>query len=312
MAIMTGFTPLLGAWSADSWSWPRTTTEVRQAALEVRSTSMVNGGGNGLAKADGWANRAGKLLDRRFDEPKAEACAWLWANVAFAHFDKLDLTTAKRFYRAALEAAELSGNTSLQARVLVLMSRLDMRLGHPENAVGHLTQARSLDGLVPAEVAGTWSCQARAAAEMNDPAMVDTCTGHAIEALREGGDRADRPWSAFYDDAHQAGDLGAAFGALQRHGHPVVAQATSWQQQAIDGHADGSRRSRALSTVSLATMEVSAGDFDHGIALGRHAVDSFAGIDSSRLREGFAGLARALAGYSDQPSAVELAGRLSA
>lgn len=313
-AAMTGFRPLLGPLSGEDRTWPRNVGQVREAAQATRTASMASGGGARLEEAKAWSMQAGGLLDRRYSPELAEACGWLWMTVGFACFDTGDYLTAGRLYRTAFAAAKQAANPSLQARILALRSRLDMdEMDAPLTAVQRCERGRALDGLTPAEHAMLAAIQARASAAMGYANEVDRLVGEATEHLTEArsGDREDRPWSAFYDWPHQHGDLAAAYTSLLWHGHRVAVQATSYQQQAIDGHAAGSRRSKAMSTVSLATTEVEAGDFDHGIALGHTALDSYASIDSWRLHRGFRDLSTALAGFPHQPIAADLAARIA-
>lgn len=307
-AVMTGITP--GVWWANDRFWPATTVDVREAAQKLRSTAMEAGGGAMLAKADDWSQKANRLLQRRFSPELAEACAWLWVNAGMSHYDVGDFITARRLLLAARSAADQSGNTSLQARAMGVLARVEIDMDRPTEARARCQQARTLDGLTPAEHAMLWSLEARASGTMDNPKVVDRCAGRAKEALAEGGDRTGRPWSAYYDEAHQAGDLGAAYVALLRNDRRVVAQATTYQSQAIAAHAEASRRSRALSTVSLATVEVADGDFDRGVFFGHEAVDSFADIDSWRLRQSFGRLTAALGSHDNQATAMDLAFRI--
>jgi hypothetical protein len=308
VAVVTGITP--GVWWANDRFYPATQADVREAAQKLRSKAMTAGGGTTVTKADDWSQKANRLLRRRFTPELAEACSWLWISAGMTHYDVGDFITAKRLLLAARAAADQTPNTSLQTRSMGVLARVEIDMDRPTEARARCQQARTLDGLTLAEHAMLWSLEARASGVMDNPKVVDRCAGRAREALAEGGDRTDRPWSAYYDQAHQAGDLGAAYVALLRNDRRVVAQATTYQSQAIEAHVEAHRRSKALSTVSLATVEVAGGDFDRGVFFGHEAVTNFADIDSWRLRQGFDRLVAALQGHDNQATAMDLAGRI--
>jgi hypothetical protein len=141
---------------------------------------------------------------------------------------------------------------------------------------------------------------------------VDEAAGMADQYLTDGGDTSDRPWATPYGWAHQQGDLAYAYTTFATvHRRRRLTDATGRHEAAIDNHADRANRSRVMCLTRLAAIDVSVGDFEHGITTGWEAADAAGDIQSWRLGSELTELAGALLTHRGDQRADELAERVA-
>jgi hypothetical protein len=250
-------------------------------------------------------------LDRRPE--LLSAVAYLAHTCGFMAFDGYAFDDARRLLGFGVTCAEEADDWHLRARLLATMARLETWVGHPDRGLTHtqLALVRS-DRLTATEQAMLYSLEARALARMQRRQDTVAAIGRADDALADQDVDEDPAWMRYYDAAQHAGDIGAALLDLVLAGAVAPGEARSRHVTAIDGRRPDLVRSRALSQVGLAKLEMASGDPTEAVSIGHAALDTAGPVRSRRVADDLAHLGRLAQRHANQSDVGELCERLAA
>lgn len=241
------------------------------------------------------------------------AVAYLAHTCGFMAFDGYAFDDARRLLGFGVTCAEEADDWHLRARLLATMARLETWVDHPDRGLTHtqLALVRS-DRLTATEQAMLHSLEARALARMHRRQEADAAIGRADAALAHQDVDEDPAWMRYYDEAQHAGDIGAALLDLVLAGVAATGEARNRYATAIDGRRPGLVRSRALSQVGLAKLELAAGDPAKGVSIGHAALDTADPVRSRRVADDLAHLGALAQRHAHRRDVGELCERLAA
>ncbi|PZF97006.1 hypothetical protein C1I93_13070 [Micromonospora endophytica] len=194
-------------------------------------------------------------------------------------------------------------------------------LGRHLTYVGQVSDALDVIGLVhsdwrgipPLGRAAVRIVEARAYAKSHDSQACIRAVAQCDEEFAASGlDGAEDPVWGYYADAGQIlGDAGHALFdiAMATHDRQQMAMTISRLQSAYSYHPMGAARSRALTMIRIACLQVRNGNFASGLNSVRAGLTDARGVHSSRLRDDLRVLDSVLANSDPEPS---LAGELAA
>jgi transcriptional regulator with XRE-family HTH domain len=257
-----------------------------QAALgRLRAWDQSMGGGAVLQQALRQFSRARRMLDESsYTEKVGRELLVLTSDLGvicgWAAYDHGEQQLARRLYSEAQLLANSSGDTELQAHVLVNMSMQSTYLATVDGARGF-----AREGLRLADMAGGVSRhetsprlhalialrQAAAYAQLGDGPAFRCAIAQARSELDRGSHPADPAWTGFVTAGEVAHALAAGY---QRLGDP--ARAVTLHQDALEDP-ELSPRNRICNQGSLAAALLAAGDRVESINTGRAILPALAG-----------------------------------
>ena len=293
--------------------WPEVEQVRAVAPAPGRPGELVGGGGGGVTAPAALRWATGLLSARataRVGAALFEAVGNLAGVVGFVAFDVGDNARARRLSSAALWCAERGGSWALRGAVLADVARQHFGRGELDDAQSAVEFALVRDDRLSATACaaiGVVRAQVLAALGRFDDARAAVERADAQFACRE--PEPEPPWLSYYDAAEHAGSTAKALVPLDvQAGRPGIAA----QRFAISVVARPAAypRSRALSAVRLADLQMRVGDPQEAVASGRAALDGAVGITSGRLDTELRRLARTCHDHPRIPDAVELAADL--
>ncbi|PHQ49693.1 hypothetical protein BLA24_23360 [Streptomyces cinnamoneus] len=172
--------------------------------------------------------------------------------------------TAQKYFVLALHAAKEAGDRPLGSYILSSMSRQMIHLGRPDDALEliHLGQYGSRESATARTQAMLYAMEARAYANMGQPAKVKRAVGMAEDCFADCGTRdGDPDWIRFFseaelnaENAHSFRDLAYVAGRS-----PTYAQlARPKMERAVELFSQDSehQRSYALNLIGMATVHL--------------------------------------------------------
>lgn len=295
-----------GCFAADSGSWVAAAehtpapgrigmTDVRQVEAATRALRALDyqyGGGfcrDAVVAQLSWgqqmlrASSAEPVKDRLF-----VALADLHNLAGWTSFDSGLIDAARTHFGHALELARSGKNDPLVANILYRMGRVYLH----QDAATDALKLFQLGQLAAQEAGSELAVAVLCANEAWAYAMLGKAE-HAQKQINRTKDefsRADHSgaesWVRFFDET----DLYAMIGTV----HTVLAQKADRRytkfaipalSKAIDAYGDDMARSKAFTMSALATNHLMEGDVDHGVRIGRSAVDLAEYIKSARTRD---------------------------
>jgi len=211
--------------------------------------------------------------------------------VGWAHYDRGNHEAARTNFRAGWHCADQAEEWWLRAAVLTCLARQDIYLGNSDNALTMLglaaVRADQLSLLRRADIAAV---QARAFGKLGNAVECMRAVDQAEQFFAEsrGQDHPDTEYEgfkAYYSESLLRGDTAQGLFDLSYHQNAEVPNTVGRLRTALslsDEHA----RSRQLSLVRLAALQLRHGDSDEGLALGMQAVESASGTTSARILDG--------------------------
>ncbi|MFI0232756.1 hypothetical protein [Streptomyces sp. NPDC017086] len=188
----------------------------------------------------------------------AELAGWMSYDVGLQ-------PTAQKYFVLALHAAKEAGDKPLGSYVLSSMSRQMIHLGRPEDALEliHLAQYGSRDCASPRTQSMLYAMEARAYANMGQPAKTKRAVRMAEDTFAEAGewDEPDPDWIRFFSEAELYGETSHSFRDLAYVAgrSPTYASlAEPLMRRSVELFAkDGDhQRSYALNLVGMATVHL--------------------------------------------------------
>ncbi len=299
--------------------WPHVETLQRSIAL-FEEWDHQHGGGLARAAMAGqleWACR----VARQASATETVRRTWLstaarLADLAgWACFDSGDEpTTTQQYLVTAIQLASEADNVQQRAHTATT-------LGRHLTYVGQVSDALDVIGLVhsdwreipPLGRAAVRIVEARAYARSHDGRACTRAVALCDEEFSASGlDGAEDPVWGYYADAGQIlGDAGHALFdiAMSSHDRNQIAMTIDRLHSAYSYHPMEAARSRALTMIRIACLQLRSGDFASGLSSIRAGLTDARGVHSSRLRHDLRALDSILANSEPEPS---LAGELAA
>lgn len=271
---------------------PAAIQEIRQRAQWLTDRDMTSGGGVATYHETGrrFFGEALTTLDvdcpARYEGDLLTAVGWIGHRWGFMNHDIGREREARHIWNAALRLADQAGNTSLRARILGSMSRQASATGQHADAIGMIEAALGTAGLTHTERSMLYALRARANAAIGRHST-------ALESIRLSDSELSSvvaedvpPWSACFGFGDQRGDTSRALKDLVLiHGHGELANAAA--DRTAEAVADlppyTKRRSKALTGINLATINMASGDPEEGVLSGLQALDLSEGVMSRRV-----------------------------
>ncbi len=263
--------------------------QINQASTVFSGWDHTYGGSSARAAVNAHLGWAIGLLDRdipvHLRSGTFSAVARLAMVCGFVAFDAYAHDDARKMFAFATQAAEHANDWHLRAKILSHRSRQEIWCGDPDTGLTYaeLALVRS-DRLSPPEVAMLLTAHARAFAKLGDKQQTLAAIGSADEAFASESGVPSPVWMGYYDAAQHAGDTGHALWDLAiARLHPMPA-AQERLQAAVDGHTDAYRRSRAISGIKLASLQMrTAPEQGHGTVL--RALEDMGQVQSRRAED---------------------------
>ncbi|MGS2809298.1 hypothetical protein [Nocardia sp. MW-W600-9] len=211
--------------------------------------------------------------------------------VGWAHYDRGNHEAARTNFRAGWHCAEQADEWWLRAAVLTCMARQDIYLGDADNALTMLglaaVRSDRLSLLRRADIAAV---QARAFGKLGNAVECMRAVDQAEQFFAEsrGQDHPDTEhegFKSYYSESLLRGDTAQGLFDLSYRHNAEVPNTVDRLRTALslsDAHA----RSRQLSLIRLAALQLRHGDSDEGVALGMQAVEDASGTSSVRVLDG--------------------------
>ncbi|MEU0240922.1 hypothetical protein ABZ234_24860 [Nocardiopsis sp. NPDC006198] len=268
---------------------PRDLDQINQASTVFSGWDHTYGGSSARAAVNAHLGWAIGLLDRhiptRLRSETFSAVARLAMVCGFMAFDAYAHDDARKMFAFATQAAEHADDWHLRAKILSHRSRQEIWCGDPDAGLTYaeLALVRS-DRLSPSEVAMLLTARARAFAKLGDKQQTLAAIGGADEAFVTESRVSPPVWMGYYDAAQHAGDTGHALWDLAvARLHPMSA-AQERLQTAVEGHTDAYRRSRAISGIKLASLQMRT-DPEQGHRTTLRALDDIGQVQSRRAED---------------------------
>ncbi|MDQ1295233.1 MAG: hypothetical protein QG608_3118 [Actinomycetota bacterium] len=237
------------------------------------------------------------------------AVGWLAHVTGFAAFDAARHDVAYRALRLAAACGEEVSDRQLRAKSLASLSRVAAWQGDIDAALTWAeTAGVRADLLTDVERAMLATTRARALARADRVRDTVRCLDAAdYHFARVDADDQTPEWMAYYDLAQHLGDTGHALFDIALD-HPGYRQEACRRLGAATAtHADGYRRSRAMSAAKHATLiAVTGGDIEEAAHHGARAHHDLKGVRSRRTAHLVAELRGALLPHRCDPAAAAL------
>lgn len=283
--------------------------QIRDAAAVFSGWDHTYGGTAARAAVGGQLRWAAELLNTpcpgALRADAFAAVAQLFMVAGFMAFDAYAHDDARILFAFATECAEEAGDWHLRAKVYSHRSRQAIWCGDPDTGITYadLALVRS-DRLSAREKAMLHTARARGFAKLGMPKETLAAVDAADSAFTTQSDAAVPEWMGYYDAAQHAGDTGHALWDLATVGLYSTASAKSRLQEAVDGHRDTYARSRAISGIKLASLQMHDRDIEYGVATATRALEDMSRVRSRRAQDDLRQL-RAIAARTPDAAGVE-------
>ncbi|GIJ13284.1 multiprotein-bridging factor 1 family protein [Micromonospora andamanensis] len=291
--------------------WPHVEALQRSIAL-FEEWDHQHGGGLARAAMAGqleWACR----VARQASTTETVRRTWLstaarLADLAgWACFDSGDKPpTTQRYLMMAIQMASEAEDVQQRAHTATTLGRHLTYVGQVSDAHNVVGLARSDWGEIPPlGRAAVRIVEARAHARSHDgPACVRAVALCDEEFAASGSDGPEDPVWGYYADVGQIlGDAGHALFdiAITTGGHKEVDKLINRLQSAYSHHPVKAARSRALTMIRIASLQIRDGDFTGGLTSIQAGLADARGVHSSRLRDDLRALDCILANADPEP-----------
>jgi hypothetical protein len=294
---------------------------IQRTADQFAAWGDTQGGVQSVDAMLGHLNWAATLLDQGHfatADVRAQMCsavAHLAKTAGFNAYDAGLNAQARRAFTLAVHAATEANDQPLRAHALVDMARQAINLGHPGQALDLLALAThgARDTATPALRSLLHAMTARAHGRAGDTPAALTQVAATEDAYAPPAPE-DPTWMQVFQPSAVAGDCGVAlFDAARRQGDDASrTQAIQRLTTAAAGHEPRNLRAAATCRVRIATLHFQAGDLEPAVAEARAFTTLAHGINSARLREDRAMLARHAHPHLGAPAVADLVHTLQA
>ncbi|WP_157515905.1 helix-turn-helix domain-containing protein [Nocardiopsis trehalosi] len=294
---------------------PADIAQIREAARTFASWDHSYGGSVARIALTAHLEWSGRLLHARIPASLRRDAFTAVAHLAcvggFTAFDAYAHDDARRMFAFALETAEEAGDWHLRAKVLSNRARQAVWCARPDEGLtwAELGLVRA-ERLSPPEQAMLHTARARAHARMGDRAQALAAVDAADRAFSSPADRPAPAWMDYYDAAQHAGDTGHALWDLAVAGTHPPGEALRRLQTATEGHTGAYARSRAISGIKLASLQMRATDPQQAVETAMRALDDAGRVRSRRAEDDLRELYRTAAHHRRCGSVTDLRDRI--
>ncbi|MER7674146.1 XRE family transcriptional regulator [Kitasatospora sp. NPDC096128] len=229
-------------------------------------------------------------------------------------FDSLQHEKATTAFKIAVECAEEVRQWDLRAKGYSFLARQAVWTGDADDALTYAEKGlvRS-DRLTATEQAMLHTARARAWGKLGSVQETLAAVGAADDAFSRRQPQNDPAWMRYYDEAQHNGDTAYALYDLSvgTRGHNP-ALALQRFADAVRGHGDHYPRSRAMSSIKLASLVLATGDPAEGIALGLSAAAYSDSLTSKRASTELVELGRVAGSAGGTAGSAELRHKIRA
>jgi hypothetical protein len=301
---------------------------LEQTAVMFRQWDAQCGGGLRRKAVVGQLHEVTELLQDSHPEQVTRRLFRVTAELAelagWMSYDMGVQPTAQKYFVLALHAAKEAGDTALGAHVLSDMSRQMIHLGRPDDALEliHLAQYGSRDRATPRMQAMLYAMEARAHANLGQPAKCQRAVRLAEGAFEDTGPGdGDPDWITYFtaaelhaENAHSYRDLAYSSGCSPAYAslaEPAMERAVALG--AADGAEGRHRRSHTLNLIGLAGVHLLQRRPRRCAERADQAMDLARTLRSERVHNRLRRTsANAVREFGDVPEVAELGRRLAA
>ncbi|GAB3209151.1 hypothetical protein GCM10027294_22390 [Marinactinospora endophytica] len=233
------------------------------------------------------------------------------ANVSgFLAFDAYLHDEAHQRFTWALRTAEEVGDWHLRAKVLSNRARQAIWRNRPDDGLtdAELGLVRA-DRLSPPEQAMLHTARARAYAKLGERDLTLAAVDAADRAFAAPRTGREPDWMGYYDTAQHHGDTGHALWDLAVSGLYPPGEALARLERAVEGHGDAYARSRAISGIKLASLQMRS-EPELAVKTAMRALDDAGRVRSRRAEDDLREL-RAITMRRPGPVTDDLTGRIT-
>ncbi|WP_435970214.1 helix-turn-helix domain-containing protein [Streptomyces sp. Qhu_M48] len=286
--------------------------QVTDLATYISRMDNVYGGGGLVRDLSGQSMRWAISLLKVDCHPALRARLFaavsrLGITVGASAFDAYAHDEATKTFTFAALCAEEARDWHLRAKAYSFLARQAIWIGEPDDGLTHAQKGlvRS-DRLTATERAMLHTATARAWGKMGMVRETMQAVGLADEAFEDARPEEDPPWMAYYDEAQHAGDTAHALYDLVLLANQDPGPAARRFEQAVQGHGEQFKRSRAISRTKLASLTMAKADPREAAAIGHTALNEAGHLTSQRAIDDLRELAR----YAHHHEAVSEAAAL--
>ncbi len=224
-------------------------------------------------------------------------------------FDVGLLDSSRKHFATALEFAKQSGDSSLMSNIMYRIGRVYLHHGDANDALKwfQLGQIAAQDSGSELAVAVLCGNEAWAYALMGDDVQAKKLLGRSRDELARANPNETPDWARFYNDTDMYATIGTVYNELAAYDPRHAAVAIPAFGQALARYDDSMGRSQAFTLTMLATSYLRQGDVDHGIQVGRRALQAASAVKSKRVTDRLKPLEIEAARRSTNPDSRDLA-----
>lgn len=296
-------------------------TDVRQveaATRALRSLDYQYGGGfcrDAVVAQLSWGQQMlGASGGEHVKQRLHVALADLHNLAGWTSFDIGLTDSARNHFGKALELAKAGRNEPLVANILYRMGRVYLHQESPNDALKmfQLGQIAAQESGSELAVAVICANQAWAYAMMGQKEQTMKLLNRTRDEFQRANLAEAEDWVKFFNETDVHAMIGTVHTVLAQTVDPTHTKfAIPALSKAIESYDDDMSRSKAFNLSALATNHLLEGDIDHGVRVGRQAVELAENLKSSRVRDRLGSLLKEAAKRSNNPDARDLAEQIS-
>ncbi|RJQ73228.1 XRE family transcriptional regulator [Pseudonocardiaceae bacterium YIM PH 21723] len=313
----------MGHWVASPAQTPTPnrigSTDVRQitaATRVLRTLDYQYGGGfcrDAVVAQLQWAQQL--LQASATEQVKRElyvALADLHGLAGWTSFDTGLIDTARTHYARALELAKEGDNQTLVANLLYRTGRLYLHHKAPDDALklfqlGQIAAQNTGDAHTVALLCAN---EAWAYALLGKEEQAKTLINMSKNEFSRANLEESPDWVKFFNDTDLHAMVGTVFTVLSGQDAKYTRYAIPPLTKAIAAYGQQYQRNRAFNLTSLAINHLREGDIDHGIRVGRSALEAGESVKSTRIADRMEPLMIEAKARSANSDAADLAERI--
>lgn len=228
-------------------------------------------------------------------------------------FDTGLADAARNHFGRALELAREAKSDPLVANILYRMGRVYLHEDAPNDALKlfQLGQIAAQESGSELAVAVLCANEAWAYAQMNKPEQAMKLLGRTRDEFARADVQNAEAWVKFFNETDVYAMIGTVHTVLAAYDRKHTKFAIPALERCLSDYDDGMARSKAFMLSALATNHLTEGDVDHGVRVGRSAVDLAEQLKSGRVRDRMRPLKEQVDKRTNVSDAVELSERIA-
>jgi transcriptional regulator with XRE-family HTH domain len=228
-------------------------------------------------------------------------------------FDTGLADSARNHFGRALELAREAKSDPLVANILYRMGRVYLHEDAPNDALKlfQLGQIAAQESGSELAVAVLCANEAWAYAQMNKPDQAMKLIGRTRDEFARADVKNAEAWVKFFNETDVYAMIGTVHTVLAAYDRKHTKFAIPALERCLSDYDDGMARSKAFMLSALATNHLTEGDVDHGVRVGRSALDLAEQLKSGRVRDRMRPLKEQVDKRTNVRDAVELSERIA-